>query len=99
MHCKPSQQQIMAKLYREILEDIYVIDENFPPEKYPSPEDLKNNFIIKEGRSRILRKEKRETFRTKVQFENEIENNDISDEFDKEGFDDIRKNIYLLLTI
>jgi hypothetical protein len=58
MHCAPEQQKIMAKLFKEILKDIYVIDESNPPERYPSPEELKGKFIIKEGRSRIQRPDK-----------------------------------------
>ncbi len=53
MHCGPVQQKMMADMYREILKDIYVLDHNNPPERYPSPNDLKGMFIIKEGRPKI----------------------------------------------
>lgn len=58
MHCSPEQQIKMARLFKEILKDIYVIDEHNPPERYPSPEELKGKFIIKEGRSKIDRRVK-----------------------------------------
>ncbi len=48
----------MARLYKEILKDIYILDEDNPPERYPSPEELKGMFIIKDSRNRIFKKEK-----------------------------------------
>ena len=57
MHCSAEQQKIMARLYKEILRDIYILDENNPPERYPSPEELKGMFIIKDSRNRLFRKE------------------------------------------
>jgi hypothetical protein len=56
MHCNAKMQAIMAKLYRDILIDIYAVNPENPPEHYPSPHELKGMFIIKEGRPRILRK-------------------------------------------
>jgi phosphatidylinositol phospholipase C delta len=51
MHCSAKQQKIMADLFSEILKDIYIIDENNLPECYPSPNELKGKFIIKEDKA------------------------------------------------
>jgi hypothetical protein len=47
MHCTLPQQKVMAKYFRTILVDIYVVDENDPPYDYPTLNELKNKFIIK----------------------------------------------------
>ena len=53
MHCKAEQQKIMAKLFKEILKDLYILDDVDPPQNYPTPEELKGKFIIEEGREKI----------------------------------------------
>ena len=55
MHCSSKQQDVMAKYFIDILQNIYVLDENNPPAQYPSPRDLKETFIIKSSRTRIFR--------------------------------------------
>jgi len=47
MHCSLHQQKIMAKYFKTILVDIYVIDEDNPPNDFPTLNELKNKFIIK----------------------------------------------------
>jgi hypothetical protein len=48
----------MANLFIEILQDLYIINENDLPFKFPSPCKLKNKFIIKEAKSfRIFKKQ------------------------------------------
>lgn len=55
MHCSPKQQKIMAAYFKDILQDLYVIDQETASEHMPSPEDLKYKFIIKEGKHRIFK--------------------------------------------
>lgn len=55
MHCSNKQQEVMTKYFKEILIDLYIVDPENPPIKYPSPEALKGKFIIKCGRTRIFR--------------------------------------------
>ena len=47
MHCSLEQQDIMAKHFVNILENLYILNPKNLPEEYPSPDDLKNKFIIK----------------------------------------------------
>lgn len=47
-YCKKEQQIILAQYLREILKDIFTLNSNKLPEKYPSPKDLEGKFIIKE---------------------------------------------------
>lgn len=54
MHCSKDQQDKMADYFVNILQDIYFIDENNPPENYPKLRDLKGKFIIKHKRGRIF---------------------------------------------
>lgn len=54
MHCSPKQQDVMAIHFTEILKDLYILDEKNPPINYPSPEELKEKFIIKCSRTRIF---------------------------------------------
>lgn len=61
MHCSNEQQKIMANMFKEILKDIYVLNENDLPDQYPSPNKLKKKFIIKEAKNLNLNEyEKRE---------------------------------------
>jgi hypothetical protein len=78
MHCGAKMQLIMAQLFQEILQDIFVVNPEKPPDKYPSPADCKGMFIIKEGRPRILLKQ--------IQRSNTIE--DKTEEMMKEGLDE-----------
>lgn len=55
MHCSNKQQEVMTKYFKEILVDLYIVDPENPPNKYPSPEALKGKFIIKCGRTRIFK--------------------------------------------
>lgn len=55
LHCSFPQQIIMAKYFKEILQDIYTLDSENPPKEYPSPEELKRKFIIKNKRERIFK--------------------------------------------
>jgi len=50
MHCGREQQLVMAKYFREILVDIFIVEENDPPVNYPTLRELKNMFIIKVSR-------------------------------------------------
>ena len=50
MHCSAEQQKIMAFNFNDILKDIYKLDSKNPPDKYPSPKELKGKFIIKEAK-------------------------------------------------
>lgn len=54
LHCSVQQQIKMAEYFKEILKDIYMINEENPPKDYPSPEELQEKFIIKCKRSRIF---------------------------------------------
>jgi hypothetical protein len=47
MHCSELQQKVMAKYFKEILINLYVVDENNPPQDYPTLKELQNHFIIK----------------------------------------------------
>lgn len=47
-YCKKEQQIILAQYLRDILKDIYTINNNKLPDKYPSPKELEGKFIIKE---------------------------------------------------
>jgi hypothetical protein len=47
MHCSTPQQIIMANYFKTILVDIFIVDENNPPQDYPTLNQLKNKFIIK----------------------------------------------------
>jgi phosphatidylinositol phospholipase C beta len=55
-HCNKKQQDVMADLFKKCLMDLYIINPENPPLNYPSPEELKNTFIIKCSRPRIYRK-------------------------------------------
>jgi hypothetical protein len=55
MHCSEPQQLIMAKYFRDILVDIYCVDENNPPADYPTLNQLQNYFIIKGSRPKVIR--------------------------------------------
>lgn len=55
LHCSVQQQIKMAEYFKEILKDIYIINEENPPKDYPSPEELQEKFIIKCKRSRIFK--------------------------------------------
>lgn len=55
LHCSFPQQIRMAKYFKEILQDIYILDSENPPKEYPSPEELKRKFIIKNKRERIFK--------------------------------------------
>lgn len=46
-HCSSKQQKVMASIFETVLKDLYVIDECNLPELYPSPEFLKEKFIVK----------------------------------------------------
>jgi len=54
--CNKEQQLILANYMKDILKDIFTINSNKLPEKYPSPKDLQGKFIIKEIKTlKILR--------------------------------------------
>jgi phosphatidylinositol phospholipase C delta len=55
-HCNERQQEIMAESFKQYLQDIYVVDDVNVPSNYPSPNKLRNKFIIKCGRHSIMRK-------------------------------------------
>ncbi len=94
MHCGSQQQSIIAKYYKEILVNIFVINENDPPKPYPSPNDLKGKFIILEQRAKINKNTSGNSdSNTKLDYKVQVD--EAPDEFDKENFDDIRK-IFLL---
>jgi hypothetical protein len=95
MHCKAEQQKIMAKLFKEILKDLYILDDDNPPETYPTPEELKGKFIIKEGREKIFKKVKKNVEIDIIDDEDEIEENDLIDEFDKDCLEEIRIYIFI----
>jgi hypothetical protein len=54
-HCGSVCQEKMERYFLEILgrENLYIIDNKYPPVIYPSPNDLLNKFIIKNKRKRI----------------------------------------------
>ena len=54
-HCGSVCQEKMERYFLEILgrENLYIIDNKYPPVIYPSPNDLINKFIIKNKRKRI----------------------------------------------
>jgi hypothetical protein len=90
MHCGSQQQAVIAKYYKEILVDIFVINENNPPTPYPSPNDLQRKFIILEQRAKITKNSSGYwDSNPKLDFKIQIE--EAPDDFDKENFDDIRK--------
>ena len=55
-HCTAASQERMEKYFLEILgrENIYIIDPENPPLIYPSPNELKKKFIIKNKGKRIF---------------------------------------------
>lgn len=53
MHCSEKQQQIMSDLYKSILQDIFILNPEKLNNDFPSPNALKNTFIIKEARESI----------------------------------------------
>ena len=55
MHCSAKQQEVMTKYFKEILVNMYTLDPENPPKDYPSPEELKEKFIIKCNRTRIFK--------------------------------------------
>jgi len=46
-HLDNKHQVIMAKLFKSILSNIFILDQENLPEEYPNLKDLKNKFIIK----------------------------------------------------
>ncbi len=55
--CNEEQQLILSQYIKEILKDIYTLNINKLPDKYPSPKDLVGKFIIKEYKDfNLLRK-------------------------------------------
>lgn len=50
-YCKKEQQIVLAQYLREILKDLFTINSNKLPEKYPSPKELEGKFIIKESKT------------------------------------------------
>ena len=54
-HCGSVCQEKMERYFLEILgrENLYIIDNKYPPVVYPSPNDLLNKFVIKNKRKRI----------------------------------------------
>ena len=55
-HCGPVCQEKMERYFLEILgrENLYIIDPKYPPLIYPSPNELRRKFIIKNKRKRIF---------------------------------------------
>ena len=55
-HCGPVCQEKMERYFLEILgrENLYIIDPKCPPLIYPSPNELRRKFIIKNKRKRIF---------------------------------------------
>ena len=55
-HCGNECQEKMNKYFLEIIgrENLYILDNDTPPLLYPSPNQLKKKFIIKNKRKRIL---------------------------------------------
>ena len=47
MHCGDDQQKIMAGYFKSILEDNWIPELDNSPQIFPSPNQLKNKFIIK----------------------------------------------------
>ena len=47
MHCGNDQQKIMAGYFKSILVNFWVPESDDIPQKFPSPNHLKNKFIIK----------------------------------------------------
>ena len=61
----------MAKSFKTILKDIYILDQDNPPDYLPSVKDMKGKFVIKCGGKRVLKDRTKITPRKDLKYENE----------------------------
>ena len=70
-HLDEEHQKIMAKSFKTILKDIYILDQDNPPDYLPSVKDMKGKFVIKCGGKRVLKDRTKITPRKDLKYENE----------------------------
>jgi len=56
--CSKEQQLILAQYLKDILKDVFTLNINKLPDKYPSPKELEGKFIIKESKNLNMIKRK-----------------------------------------
>jgi len=66
MHCGDEQQKIMAGYFKTILVDCWIPENDGNPSFFPTPNEMKNKFIVKCKKPRVFRTENRaEKYKTK----------------------------------
>ena len=68
-HLDENHQKIMSKLFKEILVDLYVLDQKNPPDYFPTLDELKGKFIIKCTGKRIFNQSKSIIPRSEIKYE------------------------------
>ena len=68
-HLDEYHQKIMTKLFKEILVDLYILDQKNPPDYFPTLEELKGKFIIKGTGKRIFNESKTIIPRSEIKYE------------------------------
>ena len=68
-HLDKHHQTIMTKLFKEILVDLYILDQKNPPDYFPTLEELKRKFIIKCSGKRVIKDNKNKIPRSEIKYE------------------------------
>ena len=68
-HLDKYHQTIMTKLFKEILVDLYILDQKNPPDYFPTLDELKKKFIIKCSGKRVIKDNKNKIPRNEIKYE------------------------------
>ena len=76
-HLDEEHQKIMAQSFRNILKNLYILDQSNPPDYLPNVEEMKGKFVIKCGGKRVQKDRTKITPRKDLKYVNQ------EDELDK----------------